>query len=117
MPGRGHSRWQLRELLGVGRAGAGLSKSTKRGAKTKQNKTTRQSLFQSSPQWDGGAPGRCRPAVPVSLRGRRAPAPVQPLREVPQRRQEVAQVDLVFVAQDAVLGKEKRKSIRAGSAI
>lgn len=46
-----------------------------------------------------------------------AQVPVQPLREVPQRWQEVAQVDLVLIAQVAGLGKEKRKCIRAGSTI
>lgn len=55
-------------------------------------------------------------AAPVSLRSR-GQAPVQPLREVPQLRQEVAQVDLVLVAQGAALGKEKWKCVRAGSRI
>lgn len=52
-------------------------------------------------------------AARASVGSRGGEAPVQRLREVPQLRQEVAQVDLVVSAQGAALGKEKHRRVSA----
>lgn len=52
-------------------------------------------------------------AARASVGSRGGEAPVQRLREVPQLRQEVAQVNLVVSAQGAALGKEKQRRVSA----
>lgn len=98
--------------VGVAQGAVGLGQSWGGACNEEQSKLCKTEV--SCCRQEGG--GALAGAVPASLRGR-GQAPVQPLREVPQLRQEVAQVDLVFIAQGAALGKEKWQYVRADSRI
>jgi len=104
-------------LLGLRWVWEGWGRAEEVHATRSQKKTRLQNLFEELPavRSPGSGPAALAGAAPGSLRGRRGQAPVHPLREVPQLRQEVAQVDLVFVAQGAVLGKEDGEHVGAGS--